>query len=316
MGQRGEGGTGVVSLAVDVGNTTSSFGLFAASAGETDEPLGTCELTTPQSLTVDEACLQLGSVLELLGGGEGLCGGVAAGALVGGATAGGGVGGAVAVSCAGEAADRTRVASILSCVVPSLSDVWAQALERSLGVRPLVVGPGLRTGMRMAYRDPAEVGPDRIADALAARQSHGSPVVVVDFGTTMNVEVVDASGAFAGGVIAPGLALGARALKQAAARLPQVELEVPSSVIGRSTREAMQAGIVLGEVARVEGLVGRVMGELGCEPPVVLTGTRAEDMARLLGEGPLSGLLSCDQTLTLRGLHQLLLGQAQRRARR
>ena len=77
MGQRGEGGTGVVSLAVDVGNTTSSFGLFAASAGETDEPLGTCELTTPQSLTVDEACLQLGSVLELLGGGEGLCGGVA-----------------------------------------------------------------------------------------------------------------------------------------------------------------------------------------------------------------------------------------------
>lgn len=315
MGQLGEDGAGALSLAVDVGNTTSTFGLFGSEAGAGDEPLGRCELTTPELLTVDEACLQLSSVLTLLCGTELREGGGEPRA----SREGGGENRGLSAGGEGPRSPRPGgpgMASILSCVVPSLSDVWAQALERSLGTRPVVVGPGLRTGIRMAYRDPAEVGPDRIADALAARQSHGSPVVVVDFGTTMNVEVVDASGAFAGGVIAPGLALGARALEQAAARLPQVELVAPKSVIGRSTREAMQAGIVLGELARVEGLVGRVMAELGCEPPVVLTGTRAWDMACLLGEGPLAGLLRHDQTLTLRGLHQLLLGQVQRRSRR
>ncbi|WP_270575509.1 type III pantothenate kinase, partial [Candidatus Collinsella stercoripullorum] len=114
--------------------------------------------------------------------------------------------------------------TILSCVVPALTDIWRRALRSFGGARPLVVGPGLRTGVRMRYDDPSEVGPDRIADVVAARARWGAPAVVVDLGTTTNFEVVDAEGAFAGGIIAPGIALGARSLSEAAARLPAIEL--------------------------------------------------------------------------------------------
>ena len=113
--------------------------------------------------------------------------------------------------------------AILSCVVPDLVDVWARALHAECGRRALVVGPGLKTGIRMRYRDPAEVGPDRVADLAAALADYGGPLVVVDLGTTTNFEVLDAEGTFLGGIIAPGLALGAKALSQAAARLPRVE---------------------------------------------------------------------------------------------
>ena len=103
-----------------------------------------------------------------------------------------------------------------------------------------------------------------------------------------------------GGIIAPGLALGAKALSQAAARLPRVELKAPTSVIGTSTREAMQAGVVMGEVARIDGLLDLVLAELGCEAPVVVTGADADAMAALLRHGA-----RADQTLTLRGLRRL-----------
>ena len=107
----------------------------------------------------------------------------------------------------------------------------------------LTVGPGLKTGMPVHYDDPAEIGPDRIADAVAARAVYGSPCIVIDLGTTTNIEVIDARGTFVGGVIAPGLALGARSLSAAAARLPQVEPSAPTHVIGRNTREAMRSGV-------------------------------------------------------------------------
>ena len=197
--------------------------------------------------------------------------------------------------CTSDEAD-----AILSCVVPDLVDVWARALHAECGRRALVVGPGLKTGIRMRYRDPAEVGPDRVADLAAALADYGGPLVVVDLGTTTNFEVLDAEGTFLGGIIAPGLALGAKALSQAAARLPRVELKAPTSVIGTSTREAMQAGVVMGEVARIDGLLDLVLAELGCEAPVVVTGADADAMAALLRHGA-----RADQTLTLRGLRRL-----------
>ena len=121
----------------------------------------------------------------------------------------------------------------------------------------------------------------------------------------MNIEVIDGEGVFLGGIIAPGLALGAQALSRAAARLPVIELHAPKAAIGRSTREAMQSGVVFGEVARVDGLLDRVFAELGEEARVVLTGGGAGRLAPLM-----SHAVVVDETLTLRGLHQLRLGVA------
>lgn len=227
------------------------------------ELVGTWELTTRERLTADEARMQLAQALPMMG----------------------------------EAAPE---AAILACVVPTLADVWSRALAATCGGRPLVVGPGLKTGIRMRYDDPSEVGADRVADVVAAREAYGAPVVVVDLGTTTNFEVIDADGAFAGGIIAPGVALGARSLSAAAARLPVIELRAPRAVIGRNTRAAMQSGVVLGEVARIDGLLDAIAAELGCEPRVVVTGDGAAAMAGLIRHEAL-----VDDSLTLRGLWHL-----------
>ncbi|SEH50938.1 MULTISPECIES: type III pantothenate kinase [Atopobiaceae] len=268
-------------LTVDVGNTTTRFGLFSSDGDKEAEPLGTWELTTPKALTSDEARMQVMQVLSVL---------------------------AQDLEAARDAGHESRgfarppLGAILSCVVPTLVAPWTQALASSCKTRPLVVGPGLKTGLRLCYNDPSEVGPDRIADALSARGRYGAPVVVIDLGTTANIEVVDARGAFAGGIIAPGMPLEARALAQTAARLPSIELKAPSSVIARSTRDAMCAGVVLGSAARIDGLLDRVFDELGQEAPVVLTGDDAAWVAALLAHRT-----TLDGALTLRGLHQIYL---------
>lgn len=225
--------------------------------------LGTWRLTTPERLTADEAWLQLDGALSALG-----------------------------------AADVDG--AILGCVVPTLSDVWIEALSRASASRPLVVGPGLKSGVRLRYDDPSEIGADRVADVVAARESYGSPVVVVDLGTTTNFEVVDETGAFVGGIIAPGAALGARSLNVAAAKLPMIELRSPTTVIGRNTRAAMESGVVLGEIARIDGLLDAIADEVGYESPVVLTGDGAEEMSSLLRHET-----TVDASLTLRGLWKL-----------
>ncbi|MDY4042075.1 MAG: type III pantothenate kinase [Collinsella sp.] len=253
-------------LAVDVGNTVTKIGLFADG-----ELAGTCSLTTPERLTQDEAALELERALARIPGGAG-------------APAG----------------------SILACVVPALAGTWERALRAAVSGRALVVGPGLKTGLTMRYDDPAEVGADRVADAVAARAALGSPVVVVDLGTTTTFEVVDGGGAFAGGIIAPGMALGAVALAAGAAQLPMVGVTAPRRTIGRSTREAMRAGVVLGEVARIDGLLDLIMAELGAEAPVILTGEPAPDLAPLLKREAV-----VREHLTLEGLG--LLWQANRR---
>lgn len=247
-------------LAVDVGNTVTKFGVFAA-----DELAGTWEVTTSERCTADEAWAQAARAIDMLGAPE-------------------------------------PTSAILSCVVPSLAEVWRSALGKLCGTRPYAVGPGLKTGICMRYDDPSAVGSDRVADAVAARETYGAPVVVVDLGTTTNIEVVDESGAFAGGIIAPGVALGARSLTAAAARLPMIELRAPERVIGRSTRSAMQSGVVLGEAARIDGLLDAVMDELGTDAPVVITGDGAAQVAALISHDAV-----VDETLTLRGLHHIWL---------
>lgn len=251
-------------LTVDVGNTQTDFGLFCDG-----KLVGRRALTTHQRLTADEAHMQAREVLATFGDGWGKA----------------------------PWSFSHPEGGILSCVVPSLTDTWAQALTELCSSRPLVVGPGLKTGVHMRYKDPAEIGPDRIADVVAAKATYDIPVILVDFGTTTNIEVVDKDGTFVGGLIAPGLRLGASTLSEAAARLPMIEIRAPRKVIGQTTRAAMQSGVVFGEVARIDGLLDAIAQELGYESRVVLTGNDAATMASLLHHE-----VSVDMSLTLRGL--------------
>ena len=292
-------------LTVDVGNTSTRIGLFAEdTAAALQTPLATCEVTTQTPRTADEVRMMLRQVTTVLAADAGM-------------VAAAGVGATRSISAPVAGVPAAPAAAVLSCVVPALERPWTAALERACTGRVLTVGPGLKTGMRMRYDDPAEIGPDRIADAVAARAVHGAPSIVVDLGTTTNIEVVDASGAFAGGIIAPGLALGARSLSAATARLPQVEPAAPAHVIGRSTREAMRSGVVLGEVARIDGMLDMVLAEMHAEGaageapvPIVITGDDAAHLAALVRHD-----LVVDETLTLRGLAELYrLNRKPRRA--
>ncbi len=186
---------------------------------------------------------------------------------------------------------------ILASVVPSLTGAWREAAEHLCGLAPVVVGPGVKTSLPMRYDNPAEVGADRVADAVAALAEFGAPVVVVDLGTATNIEVIDEDGAFRGGIIAPGLATSASALFSRAARIPQSDLAAPKSVIGTNTADAVRSGLVCGEAAKVDGLVHHIFRELGYEAPVVATG----GFAQMIGE--LSRVIThVDQALTLKGL--------------
>ncbi|WP_241156582.1 MULTISPECIES: type III pantothenate kinase [unclassified Adlercreutzia] len=308
MAKGGEGMRESV-LVIDAGNTTTRFGVARDGA-----LLSTWETSTDPRATADEALCALRAFLGALG--EGLARMDAAACGDGAVPARGGAfacGGAPASARGGAPAPAFPSAplrprdGIVSSVVPPLTDVWVEAASRLCGRAPLVVGPGLKTGLKMSYSDPGEVGADRVADMVAAKELYGAPAVVVDLGTTTNIEVLDARSAFAGGIIAPGLRLSAEALATAAARLPMVEVKAPASVVGRSTREAMQAGIVMGEVARIDGLIDMVWAEMGCErTTVVLSGRDAGALGALMRHD-----VVVEPALTLKGL--VLLHAANRR---
>lgn len=165
--------------------------------------------------------------------------------------------------------DRAAVAS----VVPQLTDAWRRAIRDGAGAEALTCSAETAGGLfKASYPNPHEIGADRVADAVAARALYGAPVVVVDFGTATNIEVIDAEGRFIGGIIAPGVETGASALFSHATRLAAVDMRAPESVIGTSSDEAMRSGIILGEAARVDGLVERIAAHLGRPAPVVATG--------------------------------------------
>jgi type III pantothenate kinase len=182
--------------------------------------------------------------------------------------------------------------------VPQLVREYEDFAERWAGVELLVLGPGVSTGVPIRYDDPREVGPDRIANAVAARERHGAPSVVVDFGTSTNFDVVSAAGEFAGGVLAPGVEISMEALFARAARLPKVPFAAPARVISQTTVSALQSGLVYGFAGQVDAIVDRIREELGAEDaPVVATGGLAELIA------PHSRTITTvDPELTLQGL--------------
>ena len=157
--------------------------------------------------------------------------------------------------------------------VPAVLEQLKQMFDRYFSdVRTVVVGPGVRTGVPLLYDNPREVGPDRVVNTLAAHTMFGGPAVVVDFGTSTNFDVVSAKGEFLGGALAPGVEISVDALAARAARLFKVELVEPRSVIGKTTGEALQSGLVYGFAGQVDGMVRRISGELGARPVVIATG--------------------------------------------
>src|SRR5438093_7325060 len=152
----------------------------------------------------------------------------------------------------------------LASTVPALIRSYEE-LATAAGVRLLVLGPGTKTGISVLYDDPREVGPDRIANAVAARERYGAPCIVVDFGTSTNFDAVSAAGEYVGGVLAPGIETSMDALFARAARLTKVDFEEPPSVIGKSTETALRSGLVYGFAGQVDGIVDRIRGELGAD---------------------------------------------------
>jgi type III pantothenate kinase len=150
------------------------------------------------------------------------------------------------------------------------------AISKGSAAELLALGPGVATGVPVRYDDPREVGPDRIANAVAARERYGAPAIVVDFGTSTNFDVVSAAGEYIGGVLAPGAEISMDALFARAARLTKVPFEAPERVIGKTTTSALQSGLVYGFAGQVDGIVERIRGELGVEAQTVATGGLAD----------------------------------------
>jgi type III pantothenate kinase len=249
-----------VLLAVDVGNTNIVYGLF-----EGESLVHQFRVESARGRTADEYAVQLRTLLDMHG---------------------------IAPSSVQDA--------IVACVVPSLTDPMVQLVQRAFSREALIVGPGIRTGMAILIENPREVGADRIADAVAGYDRAKGGVIVVDFGTSTNFDVVTPKGEYLGGVLAPGLQISADALFARAAKLPRVEIARPPKVVGKNTVHAMQSGIVYGYVGLVDGIVERILAELGFPCAVIATGGLAPliaPMSKTIGE--------VDDHLTLTGLRIL-----------
>lgn len=186
---------------------------------------------------------------------------------------------------------------IISSVVPPIMAALERMCEKYFHVKPLVVGPGVKTGLNIKYENPREVGADRIVNAVAGIQEYGSPLIIVDFGTATTYCYIDQNNHYMGGLIAPGIGISTEALYSRASKLPRIEIARPEAVVGKNTVSAMQAGIVYGYVGQVEGIVRRIKEENGTDPTVIATGGLASLIAK---ECELIDVV--DPDLTLKGL--------------
>ena len=245
-------------VAIDAGNTNTVLGFFEGAT-----LAGTARVSTVRERTVDEHVLLFRQLFE-----------------------------------ARKLSLEAVADVIVSSVVPSQDFPLRAACRAAFGVEPVFVAPGVRTGMRILYDVPAEVGADRIVNSVAAFEEYGGPCIVVDFGTATTFDVVSAGGDYLGGVICPGPQISADALFSRAARLSRVDFLKPERVIGKATRESMQSGLYWGTVAQAEGLIARIKAELGApEVQVVATGGLAPLFA-----SSCPGLAHVDPDLTLKGL--------------
>ena len=170
--------------------------------------------------------------------------------------------------------------AIIASVVPPLEPIFEELSQRYFGISPLVIGPGVKTGVRICTDNPREVGADRVANAAAAHHLYGGPLILIDFGTATTVDAVSKEGDYLGGAIAPGIGIAAEALFERASKLPRIELIPPEHAIGKNTVASMQSGIIFGYVGLIESLVSRIQRELGSRVRVVATGGFAEAIAK------------------------------------
>jgi type III pantothenate kinase len=244
-------------LAIDIGNTNIALGLFDGPTLRAD-----WRLETRASRTGDEYAALVATLFGLRG---------------------------LALS--------SIDAAVVSSVVPPALFPMEQLCRRHLGVDPLIVGPGTKTGMPILYENPREVGADRIVNAVAAHQRWPGGAIVVDFGTATTFDVVTSRGEYGGGVIAPGLMVSADALYHATAKLPRVEITRPKNAIGRNTVASIQSGLVFGYAGLVDAIVARIQAEIDFQPRVVGTGGLAPLIA-----AESKTIQECDDMLTLQGL--------------
>src|SRR5919204_631589 len=226
-------------LAVDVGNTQTVLGIF-----EGDRLGEHWRVATEAERTGDEVAVLLADLLELRSRSfadvDGIC---------------------------------------LASSVPLLLRSYQELADRHIDAPILILGPGIKTGIPILYDDPREVGADRIANAVAARERYGAPCIVVDFGTSTNFDAVSAAGEYVGGVLAPGIEVSMDALFERAARLVKVDFVEPPTVIGKTTEAALRSGLVYGFAGQVDGIVKGMRGELGDDARVVATGGLADLIA-------------------------------------
>jgi len=249
-------------LAIDIGNTEITLGVFAG-----EELRATWHIATVINRRADEYASLLLNLLQ------------------------------------NQGLDKTEIKDAALCsVVPPLMATFGELLRRYFRVEPLVVGAGVKTGVRIRMDNPREVGADRIVNAAAAHHLYGGPVIIIDLGTATTFDVVSKEGDYLGGVIAPGIVMGAEALSARTAVLPRVELVPPKRTIGSNTVAAIQSGLVFGYVGLIEGVVARIQKELGEKAKVVATGGYAELMAQ---ETKIIGAVNLD--LTLIGLRLVYL---------
>jgi type III pantothenate kinase len=186
---------------------------------------------------------------------------------------------------------------VISSVVPPLDSTLRQVCERYFNSKPLFIEPGIKTGVPVHYDNPAEVGADRIVNAVAAFEKYGGPCVIVDFGTATTFDCVSAKGEYLGGVISPGLGISADALFERTARLPRVEIRKPERVIGSNTVGSLQSGLYYGYLGLVDGILDLLLAELGRETSVIATG----GLGSMIGTGS-KHIKHVDEFLTLEGL--------------
>jgi type III pantothenate kinase len=233
-----------VLLAIDLGNTNVTLGVFEYQDGERGELTHHWRMATHREQTSDEVLVSLRSLFDYA-----------------------------------ERKPTGFTDVILSSVVPPLQPIWERVSAKLLGQPPMIVGPGIRTGMPVRYENPREVGADRIVNAVAAFELFGGPVIAVDFGTATTFDCVSERGEYLGGAIFPGIHVSMEALFDRASMLHRVEIARPRSVIGRTTTASLQSGLLFGYAGMVDAMVARIRAELEAEARVVATGGLAQRIA-------------------------------------
>jgi type III pantothenate kinase len=248
-------------LALDVGNTNTVLGLYKLDSGK-PELAAHWRVTTHRSQTVDEYGVFFVNLFEM----HGL-----------------------------SPSQVTHI--IIASVVPPVESTLRQVCEHYFHIEPMFVEPGMKTGMPVLVDNPTELGADRLADSIAAYERYGGPCIVVDFGTATKFEVISERGEYLGGAIAPGLGLSADALFNRAARLGRIDIKRPAKVIGTNTVTHLQSGLYFGYIGLVDGILERMIAELGQKPKVVATG----GLARMIAEDS-RYIQEINDMLTLDGL--------------